>query len=210
MFVTTAAVLVATISATAAPQAPASGTISEQTLLTNHITNGGYGGPVQRFSTVAGKSVVFSGAEGGWIVNHRFVLGGAGYGLATQNIRNDGAVLRDTKGRAPVVELGYGGVTFGYVQQPMKLVHLTAQVLVGGGGLTYDTEDIAGVRPEDAPTDAFFVVEPSVHGELNVARFFRVGVGAGYRYISGARLDGLSDRDLRGVSASLTFKFGRF
>jgi len=106
--------------------------------------------------------------------------------------------------------MGYGGVTFGYVAQPMRVVHLTAQALIGGGGLTYDVQDIAGVRPEDAPADGFFVVEPSVQGELNVSHVFRIGLGAGYRFISGASLDGLRDRDLRGASASLTLKLGRF
>jgi hypothetical protein len=57
----------------------------------------------------------------------------------------------------------------------MDLVHLTLQTLIGGGGLTYDVQDIAGMRPEDAPADGFFVVEPTVQGELNVSRFFRFG-----------------------------------
>ncbi len=143
-------------------------------------------------------------------MNHHFVLGAAGYGLATQNVRNPGAALRDSKGRAPVVEMGYGGVTLAYIAAPTKLMHLEFQALLGGGGLTYDVEDIAGVRPEDAPADGFFVAEPSVYGELNVARFFRIDLGAGYRFVSGASLDGLRDRDLSGASASLRFKVGRF
>lgn len=210
MFVTTAIVLGATHSFTASAQTATSAPTSEQTLVPKGIISGGYGAPVQRFSTITGTSVLFTGLEGGWIVNHRFVLGAAGYGLATQNIRNSGAALRDSRGRAPVVEMGYGGVTLGYVAQPMKLVHLMFQILIGGGGLTYDVQDIAGMRPEDAPADGFFVAEPTVQGELNVSRFFRIGVGAGYRFVSGASLDGLRDQDLRGASASLTFKLGRF
>lgn len=193
-----------------AAQRPAADAAAEQTLISNRITSGAYGAPVQRFSTVAGNSVLFSGLEGGWIVNHRFVFGAAGYGLATQNVRNPGATLRDSKGRAPVVEMGYGGVTVAYIPAPMKLIHLEFQTLIGGGGLTYDVQDIAGMRPEDAPADGFFVAEPSVYGELNVARFFRIGLGAGYRFVSGASLDGLGDRDLRGASASIAFKVGRF
>jgi len=209
MLVTTAIALSAVHSLTAAGQA-AGLAETEQTLLSNRITSGGYGAPVQRFSTIAGSSVLFSGLEGGWIVNHRFVLGAAGYGLATQNVRNAGTLLRDSKGRAPVVEMGYGGIMLGYIPEPMKLVHLQFQALIGGGGLTYDVQDIAGLRAEDAPADGFFAAEPSIHAELNVARFLHVGAGAGYRFVSGAKLDGLGDRDLRGPSASLTFKFGRF
>jgi len=196
-------------SLTAAAQAPAS-SATEQTLFRAPHTNGGYGAPVQRFSSVAGNSVLFSGAEGGWIINHRFVIGAAGFGLATQNVRNAGSALRDSRGRAPVVEIGYGGITLGYVQQPTRLVHLSAQALLGGGGITYDVQGIAGMRAEDAPSDAFFVAEPSVQAEVNVTSVLRFALGGGYRFVSGARLDGLRDADLRGASLSLSLKFGRF
>jgi len=203
---------VATVSSVseAIAQASTPPAATEQTLIRGRITSGGYGAPVQRLSTVAGNTVLLSGLEGGWIINHRFVLGAAGYGLATQNVRNPSSPLRDSRGRAPIVEMGYGGVTLGWVQQPMERVHLTVQALVGGGGVTYDVGDIAGVRMEDAPNDAFFLTEPSMHAELNVTSFFRVALGAGYRFVSGAQLDGLGDADLRGASASLTLKFGRF
>jgi hypothetical protein len=209
MLITTAIILTATSSLSASAQASPT-TLEEQTLLPSRITNGGYGASLERFSSVAGKGVLFTGAEGAWIANHRFTLGVAGYGLATQNVRNASSTLRDSRGRAPIVEMGYGGLTLGYSPEPMKLLHLSFQTLIGGGGLTYDVEDIAGMRSEDAPADGFFVAEPSVQGELNVARFFRVGVGAGYRFVSGASLDGLRDRDLRGASAALTLKLGRF
>ncbi len=208
--VATAIVLGTTSALAATAQTASTAPVAEQTLVPSGFVSGGYGAPVQRFSTVKGTSVLFSGLEGGWIINHRFVLGAAAYGLATQNVRNSGATLRDSRDRAPVVEMGYGGVTFGYVAQPMQLVHLTFQALIGGGGLTYDVQDIAGVRAEDAPADGFFAAEPSVQAEVNVTRFFRIGVGGGYRFISGATLDGIRDRDLRGASASLTFKLGRF
>lgn len=190
-----------------APERPAT---SEQTLVGSRITNGGYGAPVQRLSVISGNSVLFTGAEGGWIINHRFVIGAAGYGLATQNIRNNGSSLRDSRGRAPVVEMGYGGVMLGYVQQPTSALHLSVQTVIGGGGITYDVMDIAGMRPEDAPADGFFVAEPSLQAELNVTSIFHIALGAGYRFVSGARLDGLHDADLRGASMSLSFKFGRF
>jgi hypothetical protein len=210
MVVPTTIALMAASILTAAAQTPANAASSEQTLIPGRITSGGYGGPVQQLSVVNGNTVLFTGAEGGGIVNHSFVLGAAGYGLATQNVRNPGATLRDSKGRAPVVEMGYGGITLGYVSQPMKVVHLAVQTLIGGGGLTYDTQDIAGMRPEDAPADAFFVLEPSMRGEVNVTRILRIDVGAGYRFVSGASLDGMRDNDLRGASASLSFKLGRF
>jgi hypothetical protein len=191
-------------------QAPDRPATSEQTLISRPITNGGYGAPVQRLSVVAGKSVLLTGLEGGWIINHRFVLGAAGYGLATQNVRHTGSSLRDSKGRAPVVEMGYGGVLLGYVPEPMRRAHVNVQTIIGGGGMTYDVSDVAGMRLEDAPADGFFVIEPSLEAEVKVTSIFRIALGGGYRFISGARLDGLRDDDLRGASMSLSFKLGRF
>jgi hypothetical protein len=206
---TTLAAIAATYSSTATAQTQAATSGTDQALVSKLTTTGGYGAAAERFSTVAGNRVVFTGMEGGWIANSHLVLGAAGYGLATQNVRNAGATLRDSKGRAPVVEIGYGGITLGYLTQPTKVMHLELQTLIGGGGMSYDVQDIA-IRMEDIPGDAFFVAEPSLYGELNVTSFLRIGVGGGYRFVAGASLDGLGDRDLRGASASLQLKLGRF
>jgi hypothetical protein len=45
---------------------------------------------------------------------------------------------------------------------------------------------------------------------MNVTHHFRLGVGARYRHVSGVDLEGMSDHDLSGPSASLIFKFGKF
>lgn len=56
----------------------------EQTLIgSGEIENGGFGGPVVKVTSINGESAVFVGGRGGWIINHTFVLGGAGYGLVT-------------------------------------------------------------------------------------------------------------------------------
>jgi hypothetical protein len=37
-----------------------------------------------------------------------------------------------------------------------------------------------------------------------------VGLGVGYRYIDGIQLEGITEKDLNGMYASLTLKFGSF
>jgi hypothetical protein len=37
-----------------------------------------------------------------------------------------------------------------------------------------------------------------------------IGIGGSYRYIAGIGLDGLTNGDVSGATAGLTFKFGRF
>ena len=54
----------------------------QETLLSGNIESGGFGGFVVRFSEIGGAFAVLAGGRGGWIINHTFVLGGGGYGLA--------------------------------------------------------------------------------------------------------------------------------
>ena len=41
-------------------------------------------GPAIRFTQIDGDFGVLVGGRGEWIINHRFVLGGGGYGLTNQ------------------------------------------------------------------------------------------------------------------------------
>jgi len=58
--------------------------------------------------------------------------------------------------------------------------------------------------------DSFFVIEPSVHVNLNVTTFFRIAAGVSYRYVSGLNSTLSTNADLSGPSGVLTFKFGMF
>lgn len=115
--------------------------------------------------------------------------------------------------------MGYGGLILEGIIASNKLVHLTVGSLIGAGAVTYgyqwshswdwwDHDDWEyGHRWNP---DVFFVVEPEVNLILNVARFFRIGIGASYRYITETNREWISDGDLSGFSGVLTFKFGVF
>lgn len=165
----------------------------EETLLTDDFQSGGFGAPVVKFSQVADKFAVFAGGRGGWIINHTIVLGGGGYGLA-----NDINLSGFPDGRD--VEFGYGGLELEYINSSDKLIHFTVYVLVGGGGLS-------GNLIED---ESVFVAEPAVNGELNITRYFRFNVGAGYRWVTGVDSPGFSDSDFSAFYGQVTAKFGSF
>ncbi len=59
-------------------------------------------------------------------------------------------------------------------------------------------------------SDDFFVAEPAVVAELNVATHVRANVGAAYRWIVGANMPGLSRSDVGGFSVVAALKFGKF
>jgi hypothetical protein len=167
----------------------------EETLVTSGIDSGGFGALVFKFSGVNDQFAVFAGARGGWIINHQFVIGGGGYGLASEIcLDEDGrCLLRD-------IEFGYGGFEFEYIGRWNKAAHYSLQLLIGGGDVT-----LLGF-----PSDPVFVAEPTARLELNVTKWFRLNLGGGYRFVSGLDVGRLENSDLSAFSGVLEFKFGNF
>ena len=60
----------------------------------------------------------------------------------------------------------------------------------------------------DTQEDAFFLFQPELAGHLDVTRFMRVGVIAGYRWAAGA--DRYEARSLDGFAAGLHTQLGWF
>lgn len=163
----------------------------EQTLISGEITSGGYGGPVVKLSGVNNELGLFMGGRGGWIVNHAFIVGGGGYGLA-----ND--IFVSSK----KLNFGYGGLELGYVFLSDSLIHFTLHSLIGFGGVSF--------QDDPATADEVFVLEPEATVVLNITRFFRIAAGVSYRLVTGVTNSGVSDASLSGLSGLLVFKFGNF
>lgn len=175
----------------------------DETLISGEIESGGYGGPLLQIGQIIGGTGIFVGGQGGWIINHRFVIGGKGYGLVN-DVEVEG--LQNLK-----LEFGCGGVMFEYIISSNKLLHLSIQSMIGAGGVRYavkdHTKDHDEVNYED---DAFLILEPGLNLILNVSNNFRIGTGIAYRYCNGVEYENLSNSDLSGVSAQIFFKFGKF
>ncbi len=179
-----------------------------ETLIPGNARFSGYGGPVVKFSPVKGSLSTYVGGYGGLLVNSTLFIGIGGYGLAN-NIAADATIAPGQS-----LGIGYGGLVLEYIANSNQLLHYGVQMLVGYGGATYYYRglDFNGrtVRLLTSQADGFFVVEPGVYAEVNIARWFRIGAGASYRYANGVELNGLTNSDISGVSANLTFKFGKF
>jgi hypothetical protein len=183
----------------------------EETLLTGELTNGGFGGPVVKFTRLDGEFGLLLGGRGGWIINHSFSIGGGGYGLVT-SIPGPAGTGGMTE---PLLTVGYGGFEVEYVRHSGKMVHSTLNLLIGGGGAGYHEKaeedwDMENDIKGNPTWDSFFIAEPGIGVELNVTSFFRINAGASYRFISGIEKNGLTNEDISGPSAVLTFKFGKF
>lgn len=170
----------------------------EETLLSNPITIGAYGAFTMKFDRLNDNFAYLLGGRGGLVFNRAFVIGGAGYGL-TNDIRVDVPLPSGQY----YMDFGYGGFFMEYILASRKMVHVSFNALIGGGGLQLHDEYYYYEYADD-----FFVFEPGAELELNFSPHFRVGVGGSYRYIAGADLFGISSRDLSGPAVNLNFKFG--
>jgi len=179
----------------------------EETLLgQGEIDHGGFGGPVVKFTSINNQFGVLVGGRGGWIINHAFIIGGGGYGLV-----NEVEGVKYLNGKKMFLHLGYGGFEMEYIMNWEKIVHGSVYLLIGGGGVDHrESWSDWNMNWKDGKPDAFFVLEPAVNFEINLISFFRIGVGASYRFISGINESGLNNSDIAGPSAVISLKFGKF
>jgi hypothetical protein len=184
-----------------------------EVLLRSNPTLGGYGGPDMRISSVLAEPVMLVGGQASWLMNHQYLFGVAGYGLAT---RVDAPETMRIDGTASRLGLVYGGIRLGVVATPGSLLHVTIATLAGMGSLTgisnmpTRAEFEVGYERRLGHAETFFVLEPEVAVETNVATFMRIALGASYRYVTGIEQPGLSSGNLSSPAASLAFKFGVF
>jgi hypothetical protein len=175
----------------------------DETLISGEVESGGYGAPIFKVGQINGTTGVFVGGQGGWIINHSFVLGGKGYGLAN-NVDIEGS--QNLK-----LEFGCGGVLLEYIFSSDKLLHVGLNAMIGAGGARYVVKDYTnGYDDVNYTSSSFFVLEPGINLVLNVSSYFRIGAGATYRYVSGVEYEGLSNSNLSGATGEIVFKFGSF
>jgi hypothetical protein len=175
-------------------------------LLSGPVEHGGFGGPTLGYTSVNGDPALVMGGRGGWLINHRLVLGGGGVGVTNRLAVPAGSTPADADHQ---LTFGYGGFWAEYIVFPNQLVHGSVGMLVGGGGITYHRFRGQGPAADDE-NDAVFVFEPGVSVELNVIRFMRVALFANYRIVSGVDLAGLDNAAISGFSAGTMLKFGVF
>jgi hypothetical protein len=175
-----------------------------EVLIPQTARHGGWGGPVMHASTVRDRAAVLVGGRGGWLLDGRLTLGGGGFGLVSQ-VPAPGAA--QPAGQRLDLAMGYGGGWLEYTFSPLRLVHVSVGALVGGGTLSLRFRDGGSYG---SGNDGFFVAEPAVLAELNLAKAVRANLGIAYRWLAGVEMKGLSTWDVSGPSAVVAVKFGKF
>lgn len=169
---------------------------------------GGYGAVTTGYSVIAGRDAFEFGFRGMWVVNHTVALGIGSTGFANEPVYNT------LTGRDNLLAGAYGGFIIEPVVAPMMPVHVAFPILIGGGGMSVVEPDWDSFD-NIPPMEYYLILEPGAEIEMNVARFFRLGVGASYRLpfdfgTTGGGIEGADPSDIRGFSYHLTLKFGKF
>lgn len=133
----------------------------------------------------------FTGGYGGLEFNKSVLLGYGKYRLI-----ND--VEWEDEFDNDRITLDYSGFIVGVTPYASKRVHPSILVLAGQGNASLN----------DGVNDRIFTVQPALGIEMNVFRWFHLGVHGGYRFIMDTELAGMSDQDLSTPFGEIKLKFG--
>jgi len=158
----------------------------EETVFNSGIRlTGVFGGS---FNSIADFQDDFNISSGGFFtfeINNDFLIGWQGY---RTGIDEDG---RD-------VDINGNDLLLGYTINSDKAIHPIVYVQFGSSDL-----EVEGVG-----SDNVFVVQPSIGAELNVTRWFRIGIDGGYRFFNNSDIPGFTDQDFSSPVLGLRLKFG--
>jgi hypothetical protein len=169
----------------------------------------GQGGPFMQFTGIDGEFAHMLGG-GGAILLGDFWFGGYGIGL-TNRVYVDEMSHNSPNydyNSGDYLNVSHGGFWMGYSLFGDFPVHVAISSLVGWGQISVSNEGYAsGLQ------DGVFVICPTLEVELNLTRFFRLGVGASYNiytFVDSYNLPGYSSSDFSAPGGFMSFKFGWF
>lgn len=170
----------------------------------------GFGAIEFKLSPIADQNAFLVGGSGGVTVNKYLTFGIAGYGIGSKvtvenQINPGGNDLR--------LYGGYGGLLLGFNIFPRQVIHVSFPVVLGAGSVELEDPSFFSNSSDPEFTverSSFFVAEPQVFMEINVTRFFRFDIGAGYRFVEGLSTESLSNEDMTNWTAVVALKFGSF
>lgn len=173
----------------------------QETLANSGRIQGGFGALLFPFSQADGHSGAGAGAGGAIIVND-FFIGGYGQGESFDRHRYNG--------RNYFVGLNSGGIWLGYTYPSHKVLHLYTSMKIGWGSATLNRDD-NDPFDNDQINDGVVVLNPEIGAELNILRWFRLGITGGYRLVGGLNtLPGYASNDFNSPTLALTLRFGKF
>lgn len=183
------------------------------------ISISGFGAFFNEFSSVQNDFAVSNGGGGAVIFNQKFYFGGYGMGLSTIHERPDlDSIISGVSDSR--ISFGHGGLWLGYIHNSHKAVHFSVSSKFGWGQIAiydkyYDYHD----REEYYARDNVFVITPQIEMEMNLTPWFKMNIGAGYRYVAGIdkayilsnqKTNYYESNDFSSPTANISLLFGGF
>ncbi|NNF35348.1 MAG: hypothetical protein HKN68_14650 [Saprospiraceae bacterium] len=145
-----------------------------------------WGGSVNSISSFDSNFELNNGGFFLFELNQDFLIGWTGYGseFTTDNGVNAKITNHD--------------LLLGYTFNSYKSLHPVVYLQTGGGRLKIENE----------ANDKVMVIQPSVGVEINIVRWFRLGLDGGYRFTTNVDTPNFSDSDLSSFFMGVRLKFG--
>jgi hypothetical protein len=180
-----------------------------KTLLGRDKAGGVYSAFTAGYSIIDDEQSVLFGGRFGWLANHSI-----GIGLGASGFINE-YHYEPTLNRDVFLAGGYGGLYIEPILFPRSPIHIAFPVLFGAGGISYVSKESEYNNNLIEDSEAFLIIEPAAELELNLTKFFRFAIGASYRFPTAfdVGLSGTpkaSAESLKGMSYTVSFKFGKF
>lgn len=162
----------------------------------------GFGGPIMSFTAIGSDFAHMMGGGGVVVVGNAF-FGGYGMGKTNKTAYKYNEEYN--------MGYGHGGFWVGYITRPQRPVHVTFSTQIGWGSISLNP-DVPDADIEPISSESIFVLSPVVELEMNFSRFFRIGIGGSFSYVTGAGITRTSytTSDFLLPALTLTFKFGYF
>lgn len=157
--------------------------------------------PMVGLTTLDGGTAIMMNVRAGAVFSDALSIGGF-YNTSLNYVTPQTEVIPNT-----YLDLWSAGGYVEYTLKAHKLVHITFPLYIGGGELELDLEG-ADSNPFD---DAYFLtVEPSALVEVNLNKYVRLNIGAGYRWLTPTNYRNFDNAAWNGVTGYLGFRFGLF
>ena len=153
--------------------------------------SGAWGGWHTQLTSLGDENAVFQGGYGGLEFNKTIFVGWGVYRLQDVARFEDGAVARD-------VDFRYDGPQLYYTPLARSVLHPKFGLQTGFGR----------VNVTGQAEDRIAILQPFVGGEVNILRWFRLGVDLGYRFALNTASGGPGDGFVSGVYGQANLKFG--
>ena len=178
-------------------------TIGQEVLLKKNPSVSGFISIEPMVSNYKGKITYNQSASAAVLLNQTFYFGGFSDVLIDAQLGNFSENIDDFE-----PSFGAIGLMLGTLIKPEKLVHFDVRLKIGMGALR--SNEPISISDFDCDYRPVFVAQPSAGIELNVSRFFKVNMHAGYRYVSDIDRAEFDKGSLNGMTGQIGLVFGWF